>query len=123
LFFYLGIAADLIYRVRPSNNVDLAYLYYLPFCKVFTSNDSLHERMVPLFLRGNQSFVKGSELKADLGKLDQHYSCLPKEVTDRGLFHFAAYPPTDSSLQLQRPADRGFWNMGLEGLVQTLDDR
>jgi len=106
LFFYLAIAADLISRVRPSNKVDLAYLYYLPFCKVFTSNDSLHERVVPLFLRANQTFVKGMELKADLGKLDQHYSRLPKEVTDRGLFHFAAYPPTDPSFLVTRLWDK-----------------
>jgi hypothetical protein len=44
----------------------------------FSSNDSLHERVVPLFLRANQTFVKGMELKADLGRLDQRYSCLPK---------------------------------------------
>src|SRR5712692_675281 len=106
LFFYLGIAADLISRVRPSNKVDLAYLYYLPFCKVFTSNDSLHERMVPVFLRANQTFVKGIELKADLAKLDQHYSRLPKDVTDRGLFHFAAYPPTDSSFLVTKLWDK-----------------
>jgi hypothetical protein len=106
LFFYLAIAADLISRARPSNKVDLAYLYYLPFCKVFTSNDSLHERMVPLFLRANQTFVKGTELKEDLAKLDQHYSRLPKEVKDRGLFHFAAYPPTDSSFLVTRLWDK-----------------
>src|SRR5262249_27148753 len=41
LFFHLAISADLISRVRPTgkadNKVDLAYLYYLPFCHVFVS--------------------------------------------------------------------------------------
>ena len=32
LFFKLALAADLIGRGRPSHTVDLAYLYYLPFC-------------------------------------------------------------------------------------------
>ena len=40
-FFHLAIAADLISRVRPEgkadNKVDIAYLYYLPFCMVFVS--------------------------------------------------------------------------------------
>jgi hypothetical protein len=54
LFFNLAIAADLISKERPSNKIDLAYLYYLPFCQIFTSNDNLHEKVVPLFLRDNQ---------------------------------------------------------------------
>ena len=79
LFFYLAISADLVYRDRPSNKIDFAYLYYLPFCRIFTSNDALHEHVVPLFLRADQTFVNGTELKADFGRLDQHYSSLPKE--------------------------------------------
>ncbi len=67
LFFHLALAADLISRVRPAgkadNKVDISYLYYLPFCRVFTSSDNLHERVVPLFLRDDQSFVKGPELR------------------------------------------------------------
>src|SRR5206468_400309 len=48
LFFNLAIAADLIGRGRPSHKIDVAYLYYLPFCMVFTSRDRLHEAIVPL---------------------------------------------------------------------------
>ena len=50
-FFNLGIGSDLISRDHVSNKIDLAYLYYLPFCYIFTSNDSLHHRMVPCFLK------------------------------------------------------------------------
>ncbi len=110
LFFYLGTAADLISRVRPnnkvSNKVDLAYLYYLPFCMVFASNDKLHERAVPLFLRADQTFVKGADLKADLGRLDQHYSSLPEEVKDQSPFHFADCPPSDSSFLITQLWDK-----------------
>jgi hypothetical protein len=42
LFFYFNLAADLISSNRPSNKIDIAYLYYLPFCMVFTSKDNLH---------------------------------------------------------------------------------
>ncbi|MCU1271784.1 MAG: hypothetical protein JWN74_3078 [Acidobacteriaceae bacterium] len=59
LFFFLALGADLISRVRPTNKadnmIDLSYLYYLPFCSIFVSNDNLHKRIVPLFLRGNQT--------------------------------------------------------------------
>ncbi len=118
LFFYLAIAADLISRVRPTgkadNKVDLAYLYYLPFCKVFTSGDNLHERMVPLFMRENQRFIKAPELKADLRKLDEHYSALPEEVKIRGLSSFADYPPTDTGFLVTRLWDLYFPNWRLK---------
>src|SRR6516162_11160701 len=64
LFFYLAISADLVSRYRLSNKIDFAYLYYLPFCRIFTSIDALHEQVVPLFLRADQTFVNGTELKA-----------------------------------------------------------
>lgn len=96
LLFYLAIVANLISRSRKSNRADFAYLYYLPFCMVFTSSDNLHADIVPLFLRENQSFVKGADLKADLSRLDQHYSALPEGIRNRGAFEFAKYPPTES---------------------------
>lgn len=106
MVFQLGIATDLISRDRPSNKIDLAYLYYLPFCMVFASNDKLHSRVVPLFLDSNQTFIEGSELKADLGRLDQYYSSLPDEIKDQGVIRFAAYPPTDGDYLASRLWDR-----------------
>jgi hypothetical protein len=106
LFFYLGLASDLISRERPTNKVDFAYLYYLPFCKVFTSGDKLHERTVPLFVRPDQTFVRGTELKADLANLNAYYSALPDEVKRSGLHRFASSPPDDTSFLVTRLWDR-----------------
>lgn len=106
LFFYMAMAADLISRERASNKVDLAYLYYLPFCMVFTSSDNLHERMVPLFLREDQSFVKGTELKADLARLNELYSELPDEIKIRGTYRFAPYPPTEGGFLVSKLWDK-----------------
>jgi len=64
LFFNLAIGSGLISRERASNKVDLAYLYYLPFCMVFVSNDRLQERYVPCFLTENKAIVEGRELSA-----------------------------------------------------------
>jgi hypothetical protein len=102
LFFNLAIAADLISRERPSNKIDLAYVYYLPFCQVFTSSDKLHERVVPLFLRQDQTFVKGQELKADLHLLDEYYSALSEEVKASGLHKFAGCPPEGTAFLVTR---------------------
>jgi hypothetical protein len=97
LFFYLGMAASQIGSDRKSNRVDIAYLYYLPFCMVFTSRDELHVRSVPLFLRPDQSFVHGDDLKVDFKRLDRYYDALPEEEKKRGVYSFAAYPPNDDS--------------------------
>ena len=96
LFFYYARSADLISE-RITNKVDIDYLYYLPFCMVFASNDKLHRATVPLFKRSDQSFVWGFDLKSDLGHLDQHYDALPDAVKAKGLCHFASQPPPDPS--------------------------
>ena len=106
LFFHLGLAADLISRDRPSNKIDLAYLYYLPFCMVFVSNDNLHARTIPLFLRPDQVFLSGPELKEDLKRLDDHYSQLPEEVRTQGIMKFAHNPPLEGDYLVCRLWDR-----------------
>ena len=110
LFFQLALGADLISRRRASNKVDIAYLYYLPFCMVFVSNDKLHAKTAPLFMNEDQIFVKGDELKIDLGRLDEYYAALPAEVRERGVISFAAYPPLDGNYLTS-----GLWDRFLPG--------
>lgn len=95
LFFNAALASGHIDANRPSNRVDIAYLYYTPFCMIFTSSDRLHARTAPLFLGDDQIFVLGTDLKADLAKLDTHYSAFPPEVRVQGVMRFASNPPTD----------------------------
>ncbi len=95
-FFYLAMAASRVGTQHSSNKADMAYLHYLPFCMVFTSRDNLLVRTAPLFLRSDQSFVHGDDLKADLRTLDLHYDALPEEKK-KGVYSFAAYPPDDNS--------------------------
>jgi hypothetical protein len=93
LFFYLGMAASQVGSDRKSNKADIAYLYYLPFCMVFTSRDNLQIRSAPLFLRSDQSFVHGDDLK----RLDQYYDAFPEEEKKKGVYSFAPHPPNDKS--------------------------
>jgi len=89
---------------------------------VFASSDNLHQAVVPLFLRADQSFAKGADLKADLAKLDEHYSALPAETRSRGVFHFAQYPPTDGSFLVTRLWDKHLplWRNHHAGLRKPL---
>lgn len=70
LLFQMGIANDLL-GTRPTNLVDLQYLYYLPFCFVFSSGDKFHKTLAPWLLRENQFFVDGMELKRDLARISE----------------------------------------------------
>lgn len=106
LFFCIGLGADLIGRERPTNKIDFAYLYYLPFCMAFTSRDRLHERTAPLFLGENQVFIRGDDLKADLTKLDEHYSQLSDDEKLTGVMSFAHYPPTDGEFLVSKLWDK-----------------
>jgi hypothetical protein len=73
---------------------------------VFTSNDKLHANIVPFFLRENQTFILGRDLKADLAKLDKYYDSFPDDVKKRGVMSFAVYPPNDSSFLTARLWDK-----------------
>ena len=102
LFFALSLAAGFIAKERASNKADIAYLYYLPFCMVFASMDKLHARTVRLFLKGKQRFVWGADLKAELRRLDEHYSALPEDTKARGVMSFAHAPPTEGDFLTTR---------------------
>jgi hypothetical protein len=106
IFFCLLLQTELLRNVKASHQIDLAYLYYLPFCMVFTSKDRFHAQIVPLFLDSKQTFVNGEELKADLKKLDEHYSRLPQSELRKGLINFAAYPPDDTEFVTTRLWDK-----------------
>jgi hypothetical protein len=97
IFFSLVLQTELLSKVKASHQIDLAYLYYLPFCAVFSSRDNFHVQVAPLFMHAAQQFVHGDDLKADLKRLDELYLQLPAETREKGLYTFAQFPPDDSS--------------------------
>jgi len=73
--FYLGIANGLI-STKSTNRIDLEYVFYFPFCKVFASTDNLLKEFSPLFLGSGQEFIWGDDLKKDLHEISQHWESL-----------------------------------------------
>jgi hypothetical protein len=106
IFFCLVMPTELRRNVKASHQVDLAYLYYLPFCTVFTSKDRFHAQIVPLFLDSFQTFVHGEDLKSELKKLNEHYSRLPESELRQGLINFAPYPPDETEFMTTRLWDK-----------------
>ncbi|MDA3797752.1 MAG: hypothetical protein PF692_01580 [Kiritimatiellae bacterium] len=97
VFFKSALLANLISPDRPSNFIDIAYLYYLPFCKLFVSNDKLHQKCTPLFLRRDQEFIWGPELKKGLNEVNDTFINLPKETQEKGIMAFK-YLPEESNI-------------------------
>jgi hypothetical protein len=80
LAFVFGLIRGLISsNPEKKTRVDLEYCYYLPFCMVFASSDGFHGRFAPLLLKGDQDFLDGSKLKADLKRLDEEWQSLTAE--------------------------------------------
>ncbi len=95
IFFHIALAAGLESSDRPSNRTDMAYLFYLPFCMMFVSSDKFHRRMVKPFLREDQLFVWGPDLKNDLKRINDFYSSFPEEERKKGVMKLATRPPSD----------------------------
>lgn len=75
ILFDLALRFDLV-GTRPTNLLDLQYLYYLPFAKLFTSNDKFQKNLAPFLMDSNQEFIDGMELKNDLKNLANYRSTL-----------------------------------------------
>lgn len=98
IFYQVALAADLISSARKSNRIDIAYLFYLPFCMLFVSSDKLHRRCSLLFLREDQEFVWGQDLKEGLKYINNKYSKLHISIKEKGVMSFAHYPPNDDNI-------------------------
>jgi hypothetical protein len=97
IFFEMALATGKISADRPSNINDLAYLFYLPFCMVFLSTDRLHRACAPLFMRPDQQFLWGADVKADLRANHEALMQLPEADRLRGLIALNP-PPVHGSL-------------------------
>lgn len=100
IFFQYALRSSLISAERPSNRIDIAYLFYLPFAHFLVSSDKLH-RSCTEAVAGKDRFVWGPDLKRDLQAINQHYAGATQEEREKGLYTLARYPPeTADSLVL-----------------------
>jgi len=110
LFYYISIKANLVSPKLEKNRVDILYLYYLPFCMLFVSSDKFHKNCAPLFLRDDQKFTWGLDLKKDLANIDSYYDKFSEDQKAKGLYSFAPRPPKDSEFLVSKLWDFSFPN-------------
>lgn len=77
---------------KTSNWNDLQYLFYLPFCMVFCSNDALHRTLVPAVMRDDQSFVWGEDLKTDLARTGSRWGRMTDFEKRKMNYAFGSHP-------------------------------
>ncbi len=68
VIYCIGMAQG-FFSTRPTNIVDLEYLWYTPFASIFCSGDKLHEQLCPVVLQSDQSFVRQNDLRTALCEL------------------------------------------------------
>lgn len=91
--FYLGLANRVI-GTRSTNRVDLEYLFYLPFCYVFSTRDDEQAALAQALLDGARpTFVHGDDLKADLARIADHWEGLSEGEKEQIAFDYGHYPP------------------------------
>lgn len=72
VLLHAGGQFNLIPKWKSTHLIDLQYLYYLPFCGVFVSDDRLHRALGPLMCRPDQRFVRLQDFKRGLALLATH---------------------------------------------------
>jgi hypothetical protein len=77
MIYAFGIIYDFIKRSKKAKpHLDMQYIYYLPFSRVFTSNDKELIKLAPFFIRDNQKLISGVDLKEDLNNIKNHFAGL-----------------------------------------------
>jgi len=92
LMYHIGVEKS---RISVEHRMDMTYLFYLPFCQFFVSQDRIHQDCAPLFLRQYQDFIWGPDLKNALKSLNDRYAALPEDEKKKSIYEIAPFPPTD----------------------------
>lgn len=104
LTFGLGLMTGVI-TTRPSNYVDLQYIYYLPFASTFTSGDEMQSKIALPFLSPHQTFAFSTLLKGGLAQLVAYFAERKDELTQQGRAAFR-YPPLELPTVIHELWDR-----------------
>lgn len=70
LLFLGAYKFDLLLEKKKDDQIDLEYLFYLPFCHVFSSNDKFHMTLAPPLMGKDQHFLSGEDLKKGIQEIE-----------------------------------------------------
>jgi len=116
LIFHFGLAFGLV-STRPTNRIDLEYLYYVPLCMVFSSGDLLHRDLVE-FISKDQIFIPRDIFKSDLKGLAMWWTKLSPDEQEKER-QVSGPPEFEASVTYQ--AWKKFMKPGYRSCVQLKD--
>ena len=61
---------DLLPKKKNDDQIDLEYLFYLPFCHVFSTSDNFHRTLAPPLMRNDQVYLSGEDLKKGIQEIE-----------------------------------------------------
>lgn len=116
--FIWGLANDLIPTSKKAKaHIDIEYVYYFPYVRIFSSNDKLHSELWNVFRDDEQqAFISGNELAEDLRKLELHFQSLSDEEQNK-LRNLMPYPPVLEN----SPTFNAFEKMQRSGVLMPRD--
>jgi hypothetical protein len=79
---------NLLLEKKADDQIDLEYLFYLPFCQVFSSNDKFHMTLAPPLMKKDQVFLSGQDLKKGIQQIE---SLQPHKETMNEIY--VPFPP------------------------------
>lgn len=94
MIYHYGFLCNFIKRGKGSKaHLDMQYIYYLPFCNVFSSDDKDLIKLVEFFLRPDQEFVSKAELQQDFKRLSSYFATMSEEQKTAFYAEYNHYPP------------------------------
>lgn len=75
------------------SQIDIEYIYYLPFCSIFSSKDNEQCEIAKLLLKNNQDFIYGNDLKTDIRTIKNYFETLSEEQLEAFYLEYGIYPP------------------------------
>ena len=96
LMFYYGVKIGFI-KTGTKHHIaaDIVYLYYLPFCHAFASNDAFFPEFACSLMRDDQTYIDLSAIKNDLRKIGTYWESLTGGEREKEMEMYAI-PPVSS---------------------------
>lgn len=92
--YFIGVTDGLIKTsIKDKTFIDALYFLYLPFVHEFVSADKFHRDHSHLFLRKDQHFTWGNDLKSDLANIASFHKNMSNEERTYFEREFGSYPP------------------------------
>jgi len=95
MYYFMAGFLTRFFSSKDSNIIDMQYLYYLPFCKVFSTGDKQLQKFFFLVKNIDQKLITDEDMKTDLRKINDYWRKLNEDEKEEYAYEYGYYPPED----------------------------